>query len=414
MPDGKSKNEWLSFACPACRSKLTIRVAYAHLRGRCPECGFRVDAPRPRPPAPTPRRGADGDIGLEPIEEEWPEPARVEAGDEPELYTMEPVSVPAAPATTGFGRAGGDPRAHPAQPATANEHPYAVMEPVGETLPNEAPLTERLSEAEINPLRPPPPPPFPLVQGIYTFPWRPNNLVTWVILSAELGLLALLACALVACWELIQGGSFAGAFIVPLIAVTCVAGLWIGAYAAVQFFTAIEETAAGNDLYPFPEWSMWEGIVRLSTLLVLFGLSALPGAFLGGLAAAVFPVRAYAWLVPPLVGALFFPILLLSTMSSDAMWKIFDGRVILPLLAKPQALMALYVPSWAMLSLCLLLGYETVVRARLVLVPVTGATLAACLLIYGRLLGRIGWYITLRKVKRTRKKKPVPEMTGAE
>jgi hypothetical protein len=343
---------------------------------------------------------------LEPIEEEWPEPARVESGDDAGPYTMAPLP----PVVAGHGLAGGD----SAHPATAENDPYAVMEPVGETLPRGAPIIERLSEAEINPLRAPPPPPYPLVQGIYLFPWWPENVFTWVILAAELTLLTLLACGLLACMEMIRAESFMGALIVPLIAVTCVVGLWIGCYAAVQFFTAIEESAAGNDRYPQPEWTMWEGLVKLSCLAAVLGLSALPGALLGGLAAAVSPVPAYAWLVPPLVGAVFFPILLLSTMSSDAMWKLLDIKVILPLLAKPQALLALYVPSWAMLSLCLLLGYETVVRTRLYFLPLTGATLAACLLIYGRLLGRIGWYITLRKVKKVRKKKPEPERAMSE
>jgi hypothetical protein len=408
MSDGKSTSDWVSFSCPACRSNLKIRTAYAHLHGRCPECGYRVDAPRPQPAVSTPVRSGDADIGLEPIEEEWPEPARVESGNDAGLYTMAPLPPPVVVHGLAAGGAG-------QHPPTADD-PYAVMEPIGQGLPPAMPFTERLSEAETNPLRPPPPPPYPLVQGIYSFPWWPENLVTWVMLAAELTLLTLLARGLVVCLELIQQGEFTGAFIVPLIAVTCVAGLWIGAYAAVQFFTAIEETAAGNDLYPRPEWTMWEGIVKLSSIFAVLALSALPAMLVGGMAAAVVPVPAYAWLLPPIISAVFFPILLLSTMSSDAMWKMIDFKVVLPLLAKPHALLALYVPSWAMLGLCLVLSYETVVRARLEFLPLTGAVLAACLLIYGRLLGRIGWYITLRKVKKARRKKPEPqrEMSEAE
>lgn len=415
MPNGKTEHDWVAFHCPACRSQLKVRAAYAHQRGRCPECGFRINAPRPQSAAVRPPV-ADGEIGLEPIDEDWPEPARVETTDEVGTYTMEPAlpRPSSVSPVAGFGPSALDAIPSAADPHDQVDNPYGVMAPAGEQLPSEAPATEHLSKAELNPLRAPPPPPFPLIQGIYTFPWRPANLVTLVVLSAEFAILTLLGCGLVGCWEMLQAQSFTGAFIVPLIAVTCVAALWIGAYAVVQFFVAIEETAAGNDTYPRPDWSMWEGITRLCYLAVMVGLSALPGASLGVLAAAVFPVPAYAWLVPPAVGSLFFPIFLFSTLATNTYWKVFDRTIILPLLAKPQALLALYLPSWVMLSICLLLGFEVLGRFRMGLLPVAGGAFAACLLIYGRLLGRIGWYITLRKVKKPRKKKREPEKEMSE
>src|SRR5437764_1930187 len=95
------KEKWLSLACPACRSKLRIRQAYAHLKGRCPECGYRIPAPKPQPPQSLPAfSDADEPLGLMPIDEEWPEPAEVErANEDPSAaYTIEaPHATPPLP-----------------------------------------------------------------------------------------------------------------------------------------------------------------------------------------------------------------------------------------------------------------------------------------------------------------------------
>lgn len=78
-------SEWVDFTCGLCRTRLRIREQYAHLKGRCPDCGFRIQPLRsPPPPAvivqPAVTASNDAgeipdDISLMPEEEEWPEPA---------------------------------------------------------------------------------------------------------------------------------------------------------------------------------------------------------------------------------------------------------------------------------------------------------------------------------------------------
>src|SRR5687767_7456434 len=79
---------WLSFRCQACRAELRIKAAYASMRGRCPECGSRIEPIRPAPKLPQRFSSADEPMGLVPIEEEWPEPAQVAGTAGPDSYEL--------------------------------------------------------------------------------------------------------------------------------------------------------------------------------------------------------------------------------------------------------------------------------------------------------------------------------------
>ena len=52
---------WLALQCPGCRVRLRVKEAYAHLRGRCPECAYRIDAPRPQASPAVPSEPTYGD-----------------------------------------------------------------------------------------------------------------------------------------------------------------------------------------------------------------------------------------------------------------------------------------------------------------------------------------------------------------
>src|SRR5258708_4094894 len=71
-----------------------------------------------------------------------------------------------------------DAGARPA-PGAKEELPYGLHRPAGEKMPTTPQITYQLSQAELNPLRPPEPPPWPLWQGIYFFPWRGDSLALW-------------------------------------------------------------------------------------------------------------------------------------------------------------------------------------------------------------------------------------------
>lgn len=394
----RAMEDWLSLRCPSCKSVLRIRTVYAHLRGRCPECGHRIAAPRPRKAAPAAQRAEDKG-GLVPIEEEWPEPPCVVSFDEDDTSVAD-APKPGAERPTGPGAYGlqeAEQVPPPALPPDLDDSGAPAAEPG-------APIIYRLSHAERHPLRAPPPPALPLIQGIYLFPWRPENLMNWFFLSIEFILLAGLACLVREFLGQYESGSLLAGFLPPLIAVISLVALFIGCYAVISFTTILEETAAGTDRFPKAEWTVWEGFTRLAFLSAVLAISVLPGAFLRHWIRE----SEFTWMTPFVFGAFLFPIFLLSMLSANSLWRVLDAKVLGPLLRRPQALFALYVPSLLLLIPSLWLGYVTIWKMRAYLAPVAGPIWAAALLIYGRLLGRIGWYVSLREDKKKKKKKPPP------
>jgi DNA-directed RNA polymerase subunit RPC12/RpoP len=94
-------DDLLTLTCSFCQTKFRIKSAHAHLRGRCPVCGFKIKAPRPRLYSDTPLPVSDSHepLGLVPEDEEWPEPG-VPVKEEPqpaEYRFAEPPVVAAKP-----------------------------------------------------------------------------------------------------------------------------------------------------------------------------------------------------------------------------------------------------------------------------------------------------------------------------
>ncbi len=156
-------SEWLEIQCSLCRARLRIREQYAHLKGRCPDCGFRIAPPRPREDAPaaTPTWSESAEpLGLMPEEEEWPEPA-LHLQDEFQggVYTLSGATPGAAGPPPTLAPA----RAEPAPPAQDDDPVFRLVDDDGPPrLPSVAPPTAPPAAAPPAPApagRPPPPPP---------------------------------------------------------------------------------------------------------------------------------------------------------------------------------------------------------------------------------------------------------------
>lgn len=69
-----SMDPWFLLQCSSCRATLRIKSAYVHMQGKCPVCGYRIEAPQPKPLTMS---DSDEPLGLLPKDEVWPEPATV-------------------------------------------------------------------------------------------------------------------------------------------------------------------------------------------------------------------------------------------------------------------------------------------------------------------------------------------------
>jgi len=427
----KSLGTWLELDCPRCRARFRIKSAYAHMRGRCPNCGTPIEAPRPVPPPAPVSFDSDEPLGLVPIEEEWPEPAQMDVDDRP-LYDLgaspsqwaKPIS-PKAPELEGYGLAKSAPVAPPPSAAPQMSEAYQVsppeIPPVADAAGSPTPSVAEVlglrtspvadaggmpppsNEPEHIPAPPPLPPAHPLWSGVYDFPWRKENVGPWICLSLMLTAISLVGSLL---FFLIAGGAtavFAPVVIPPL----AIVSFYALNYAAAHFLTKLQDTAAGSDVCQRPELGV-EWLGHSIFLIYIFAMSLAPCGLSAVVAYAFAPPESYWWPLGLILSAILFPIMLLSSLVAESRWMVLHPDVIMGLLKKPLTFFVLSFVSVAMMALCTALGYGTMLGF-LFLAPLFGIFAATCLLIYARLLGRVGWILTQgaikpRKRKRKRKK----------
>ncbi len=431
----ETKVKWLTFSCPSCRVRLRIKAAYAALRGRCPECGYRMDPLRPAAPEPAAAPTSDEPLGLVPIEEEWPEPARLVDRDERSAYGLaaeapvQPRPAATPPSAGTFAFAPGEeplPRAAPA----AEEQAYPVHSPEVAPLPKEAALPTAAEVDELLPSPPPPPPPYPLWSGLYTFPWRPENLGVWFFQALNFSLLAVLVTAMIL---LFQAGGVVRIGVPLLIPVVTFVFFWTGIYASGCFLANVEDTAAGNDQVTWPKGGgLLDGLGRFTYLMVIAGISLIPVGLIITAAPETASVSGHPgvadghghppdaapglslwWLLPLTPWVLLFPILLLSSLTSGFWWSVLDGRIVGGLLRRPGALFLACVPSLVLTGVSVGLAQSVLLRPNFAVAAGAGFVWSAALLIYGRLLGRAGWILSEAR-RRGKRRPPKPYKGKAE
>ncbi len=246
----------------------------------------------------------------------------------------------------------------------------------------------RVVEAE-----PPPPPEWPMFSGVFNFPWYMDSVGYWAVISLGFVLTFLLL-----------GFMFYAAAHVGLIAFRALAlptialSLLTTAYAFACCLKVIEETACGWDSVDievgidWKEWGWcWLYVMVLLTEAALIGaLVWVPFSWLSSVNPVTAPlVSAVGTLVSVFVALVIFPIFLLSAMAAGSAW--------LPLaISKVTGTMGAQWLVW--LLFYLETGAITVAWCAVTVasdfVPwlapfVSGPALAAAMLIYARLLGRL-------------------------
>ncbi len=394
MPGANAPIDWLSFTCPLCKTGLRIKSVHAHLRGRCPECGGRIEALRPGAGA---LPGLTEEPGLLPIEEEWPEPAQIEEMETSPAYGVADAAAhwsdkSAAPADFGgesYSLA--DAQMAPARPIREPEtvEAYEVRGPEGPAERPEGAVPDYLRGIETEP---PKTPSWRDVSSfeLLVFPWRRGNGLVWFFLAFDFSLIALLV-------GILANFPLSGPIVIPLGGLL---SLWIALYAASCFLAVIEETAAGNDRVLYPRGGAlidsWGKLAYVSWLVMC---SAIPiGALwqLGG--DALWGSVNLWWMAALAVLTVLFPLVALSSMASSSHWLIVDRRMMVSMAKRPHVVVLLWILSGALAAGCAWLLYSLLLRTEWSIywaLPVlVGTAWSAALLIYARLLGRAGWRLS--------------------
>jgi hypothetical protein len=281
-----------------------------------------------------------------------------------------------------------------------------------------------LDEPEIDPvedieIRRKKPPPFvaPLWVGVYGFPWHPSGIRAWLLFGIGFSLVAFMAAAVHYVLDLYESTDFIRAGIWQRVLPLYVAAfglflVWTGTFAGSFFLETIRGGAAGHNEVDRPDDTIAEKFFTFLGLAWVFLLCAAP---LGILLAPLqwhFGARIMGWsLIPSTI--LIFPLGLLSSMANDSRLNILNGEVVGNSLRHPLTILILYVMSVPLLAVCIALGFLTIGNYEqfIFLAPLTGFAWSACLLIYGRLLGRVAWIITgeqeeaLRDARRVKKRR---------
>ena len=193
----------------------------------------------------------------------------------------------------------------------------------------------------------------------------------------------------------IAGSGNAILFVVVL-AAWAVVSAYLLVLAARAYTVIVQGTAAGIDRVEWPDEPIFDWIVTAVQFLGVSAIILAPAGILGrALSDRLFPAdRALRFLVlaAPLVW-LFFPVGLLSSMSSASRWVVLSPRVVLALVRIAPTVVAFYLVTGVLLTGGGALGYLGLVGEPWYVLPLAVVTLSAIWMIHARLVGRLGWLI---------------------
>lgn len=277
---------------------------------------------------------------------------------------------------------------------------------VGEEPKREQPTFRYLTvEREPEPEFATPPDEWWFAAGVFTFPWWPESLSRWMVLT----MLLLPGLCVVAFAAVLAGGSGVGlptTFVPFLLLVLTWLWLWAASYAAGCFLAIVQDTGSGND--EVSDWPEGDWRERVTTLLYIGLHFTLATAAASALAWPVGIFYGPIWMgvAVALLANFLFPLFFLASMEADTLLIPYSAVIFGSVLKVFGGWLMVYVES------LLMLGFTAaVVGAGLYFAPILTVLFAAPLLatvvfIDARLYGRLAWHIGQAEMaRRPRKRK---------
>ena len=327
-------DDFITVVCPTCHARLTARWDQAGKKTTCPDCGVKLQIPFPKPPPA----------------ELKPDPAKIGQYDVSE----------------------------------------AVQSP---------PLETRIldSLALIYGVPVPEPPRWTFFSGVFEFPWYRDTLPRWLYLT--IGLLAwgefvIGALSLLGVGSSEGIGSIAvvaiGFMVLPIMWIT----IWTFSYTTSCLLAVVQQTAAGNDVIAWPDETWRERFWKLLYVVYLLVFAAPAGAGVEALTRLT-RLQSDFFGIPGCVTVfVLFPFILLSSLESDTQWAPATLRILLSLVTHAWCWIVFYAGTALLAAPLLALVVYGYFRHPFWTAALAAPSLAALVLIYARLLGRLGWRIT--------------------
>jgi len=229
----------------------------------------------------------------------------------------------------------------------------------------------------------PDPPASPFITGVFTFPFYQSVLANWLAISV-----ALMATGLMSGFTFIYGSQVGMMAIralgpaVGMLAVLCFS------YVASICLVIIEETANGwdeIDHWPDVDWRAW------FISLCYMGAIAIECALVGWIVNLPFQLLLDTYIPMTLVAFVLYPIGLLSALEVGSPWMPYSRPVILSLNRVWWAWVTFYLESAAVAGVTVLITLGSTRAEYWSGIAICSPVVGAALLIYARLLGRLGW-----------------------
>jgi hypothetical protein len=241
-------------------------------------------------------------------------------------------------------------------------------------------------------------PPYPLLTGIAEFPFTSGVLTRWGILSLSLVLWSSILIDGANNWVKWGGGNAGveGAFtgLAETIFAMPLAIVWYASVSSIVIAIFSQTAVGAREIEDWPALNFIHTMSEMFPLGIAVTFSAAPGWAIGHF-------FANEWWQEMLPGGitliLGLPIVLLSQLAGNSTWELVDLKVLGAAVRCPFSMMLFYFQSACLLALCAAAVIFAGQR-NIYFVLVTAPLLVGCVIIYARLLGRLGWRIS-EKIK---------------
>ena len=413
--------ESVTVTCPTCHERIGVRLTAEPQSVRCTFCKAPVSVPSREQartqqtvtthyPAPTVEEYSIAVAD----EVARPKPARAKPGrktgqDDPASITLEcPTCHELVTATVGSKPSRvpctfcGVPLSVPDRRTLAGWRAKKVEPPgpeeIGEYAAGPVPQAQALRRGsvfdrlgEVRQEAIPPPPRWTFFSGVFTLPWRSDAVVYWAYLT--LGFTAIMIIGLVlkglaSSFSGMSTGIAAAFFLLPII--------WISfmtfSYAAACCLCVLESTAGGLDRiegWPDPNWKEW-----MAHLMYVAWIGAIPLSVSYGLAVlANLQGISMVWTMP-VAFFVIYPISLMSALEANSVWVPLTKSILGSLARWWWCWLLFYLVSGLMALGIVAFADFAIDSSNDIVLLGLGPLLPAALLIYFRLLGRLGWRMT--------------------